>query len=59
MTFQEWFMQLIDPVSLVTETIYNFAFEIAVTSVFVRIYMKRQIAKEVQRILEEEKNKTN
>jgi len=55
MTFQEWFAQLIDPLSLVSETIYNLAFEIFVTSVFVRIYMKKQIAKEVNRILEDQK----
>jgi hypothetical protein len=59
MTFQEWFMQLIDPLSLVTETIYNLLFEIAATYVFVRLYMKKHVQAEVKRLLEEEKNKTN
>jgi hypothetical protein len=57
MTFQEWFAQLTDPLSLLTETIYNLLFEIAATYVFVRLYMKKHVANEVKRLLEEEKEK--
>ena len=57
MTFQEWFAQLIDPLSLITETIYNLIFEILATYVFVRLYMKKHIANEVKKILDEMKDK--
>jgi len=59
MTFQEWFAQLTDPLSLLTETIYNLIFEIGATYVFVRLYMKKHVANEVKRLLEEEKEKKN
>jgi hypothetical protein len=57
MTFQEWFAQLTDPLSLITETIYNLIFEILATYVFVRLYMKKHIANEVKKILDEMKDK--
>jgi hypothetical protein len=57
MTFQEWFAQLTDPLSLITETIYNLIFEILATYVFVRLYMKKQVAAQVKKILDEMKDK--
>lgn len=58
MTFQEWFAQLTDPLSLLTETIYSLIFEIAATYVFVPLYMKKHIANELKKLLEEQKDKT-
>jgi hypothetical protein len=48
----EWLHNLVDPLNLVTETIYNVTFELVATYLFVRYSMKSIVRKIVKEELE-------
>jgi hypothetical protein len=50
MTFEQWWLDLLDPINLVTESVYNLIFELIATYIFVRLALK----KIVKNILEEQ-----
>lgn len=49
----QWLLDLLNPINLLTETIYNVTFELVATYLFVRYAMKSIVKK----MIEEEKNK--
>ena len=49
MTFEEWWLDFINPQHLLTEGIYNVVFEIIATYIFVRFSLKMLLRKELKK----------
>lgn len=52
MTFTAWLLSLVDPLSLITETIYNITFELIATWFFVKFAMKKHVTKQIYKEIE-------
>jgi hypothetical protein len=48
MTIEQWWMDLIDPTHLLTESIYNVLFELIATYIFVRLALKKIVRKIIE-----------